>query len=263
MAFLSAAKGCGRKGEGEHMAKDRIYQAMKDIAKSKGVKASPQHDLYKMCPPYFLNAFYWDNEDKKAGKLEMNIDYEAKYPGFDDLKLHIIDPESTVRLTDKVRANSTIQFKSIIHREILVFDHDMSDDSYTAAAEKTFEHIEKWYLGFLADVKEKYGDLEQYFISERDEYPMQAAFVYISRGEYDKAEECISKLPPKLGSSRMITPETEEQERRLKESGAKDRGSCYLRDDMDCIRDYIAAGKKGLEWTAERARFGLLEEERA
>ena len=37
MAFLSASKGCGRKGEGENMAKDRIYQAMKDIAKSKGV----------------------------------------------------------------------------------------------------------------------------------------------------------------------------------------------------------------------------------
>ena len=40
------------------MAGDKMYQAMKEIAKSKGIKASPQHDLYKMYAPYFLNAFY-------------------------------------------------------------------------------------------------------------------------------------------------------------------------------------------------------------
>ena len=36
---------------------DKVYQAMKVIAKSKGVKASPQHDLYKMYSPDFLNVF--------------------------------------------------------------------------------------------------------------------------------------------------------------------------------------------------------------
>ena len=30
------------------MAKDKMYQAMKDIARSKGIKASPEHDLYKL-----------------------------------------------------------------------------------------------------------------------------------------------------------------------------------------------------------------------
>ena len=30
------------------MAGDKMYQAMKEIAKSKGIKASHQHDLYKM-----------------------------------------------------------------------------------------------------------------------------------------------------------------------------------------------------------------------
>ena len=41
------------------MAGDKMYQAMKEIAKSKGIKASPQHDLYKMYAPYFLNVFYY------------------------------------------------------------------------------------------------------------------------------------------------------------------------------------------------------------
>lgn len=60
------------------MAGDKMYQAMKEIAKSKGIKASPQHDLYKMYAPYFLNAFYCEIVDKKAKKMDMNIHYEAK-----------------------------------------------------------------------------------------------------------------------------------------------------------------------------------------
>ena len=66
------------------MAKDKMYQAMKDIARSKGIKASPEHDLYNMYAPYFLNAFYYEIVDKKAKKMKMNIHYEAKYSYFDN-----------------------------------------------------------------------------------------------------------------------------------------------------------------------------------
>ena len=112
------------------------------------------------------------------------------------------------------------------------------------------------------DVKNNYGDLENYFISHRDEFLMQAVFVYINQKKYELAEECIRKLPQKLNSSRLITPKTKKQEISLIESNAESFGDSFLRDDMDCIIDYVVAQKKGLEWTPERARYGLLKEER-
>ena len=86
---------------------------------------------------------------------------------------------------------------------------------------------------------------------------------YRFQTKYESAEELIQKLPPKLHSSRSICPETETQRIRLIESGAESFGNSFLRDDMDCIRDYISAKKNGLEWTSERARYGLLNEERS
>ncbi|MBQ2031239.1 MAG: hypothetical protein II483_03410, partial [Lachnospiraceae bacterium] len=69
-------------------------------------------------------------------------------------------------------------------------------------------------------------------------------------------------MPRKMNSSRFIHPETEEQEERLVNSGADKYGEHhYLRDDMDCHFDYIAAKKNGLEWTVERAGFGLTKAE--
>ncbi len=244
------------------MAKDKLYQAMKEIAKSKGVKASPEHDLYKMCSRYFLNAFYYEIVDKKSKIMNMNIHYEAKCSYFDDLKLHIIEPDSTLKITDKIRANSVIHFQSIIEKEVIEYDFDGKDESYIEIAEKSFEHIEKWYKVFFDDVKNTYGDLENYFISHQDEFLMQAAFVYIYQRKYVLAEECIRKLPPKFNSSRSITPKTKDQENRLIESNAESFGDSFLRDDMDCIIDYVVAQKKGLEWTPERARYGLTKEER-
>lgn len=86
---------------------------------------------------------------------------------------------------------------------------------------------------------------------------------HVYQRKYESAEELIQKLPPKLHSSRSICPETETQRIRLIESGAESFGNSFLRDDMDCIRDYISAQKNGLEWTSERARYGLLNEERS
>ena len=155
------------------MAKDMMYQAMKDIAKKKGIKLSAEHDLYKMDSPYFLNAFYSDIEDKKEKKMCVNLTYEAKYCYFDDLKLYILEPDSTVKLTDKVRANSVIRFRSVIHEEVVEFDRDGAEETYTEIAEKTVEHMEKWYRDFFDEVKNSYGDLENYFLSKKDSFLMQ------------------------------------------------------------------------------------------
>ena len=245
------------------MSMDKLYQAMKKIAKEKGVKASPQHDLYKMIPPYFLNAFYWEDIDKKAHKIRINVTYDAKCSYFDDLKLYMIEPDSTVKITDKIRANSVIQFHSHIAEEEYFFDFEANDDVYEGITEKTFVCIQKWYKDFFDDVKENYDNLENYFIANQDDYHMQAAFVYIHQERFDEAAKLLDKLSQKLHSTRIIVPNNDEQKQRLIDSGAEDWENGYLRDDMDCILDYVTAKKKGLEWTAERARYGLLKEEKS
>ncbi len=36
---------------------DKLYQCMKVVAKGKGIKASPEHDLYKLISPFILMPF--------------------------------------------------------------------------------------------------------------------------------------------------------------------------------------------------------------
>ncbi len=36
---------------------DKLYQCMKVVAKGRGIKASPEHDLYKMISPFLLMPF--------------------------------------------------------------------------------------------------------------------------------------------------------------------------------------------------------------
>jgi hypothetical protein len=244
------------------MAKDKIYQAMKEIAKSKGVKASPQHDLYKMMPPNFLNAFYSEYIDKKAHKLEMKVTYDAKCSYFDDLKLYMIEPDSTVKITDKVRANSVIQVYSHIAEEEYNFDFDGSDAAYEEVAVKTFAYIQKWYKDFFDGVKEKYGSLENFIITNQEEYQLQAAFIYIHQEQFEKAAELLGKMSDNINSTRLVVPNNDEQKQRLIDSEAKEFGDRYLRSDMDCIIDYVTAKMNGVEWTPERALYGLLNEER-
>ena len=241
---------------------DKVYQAMKVIAKSKGVKASPQHDLYKMSSPDFLNVFYWEDYDIKAQKLTMKIEYEAKCDYFDELKLYIVEHDSTTKITEKVRANSVIKVRSQVGEDSLDFDCDGSDEAYSGICETAFSHIEEWYHKFFAEVKEKHGDLESFFLDNKEEYPMQALLVFIHQEKYYEAETCLEKIPKKLNSCRIVAPENDEEKQRLIDSNAEVFGDAYLRDDMDCIIDYITAKNKGLEWTKERAKFGLLNEER-
>ena len=146
-------------------------------------------------------------------------------------------PVSNIKLTDKVRANSVIACKSVIENERIEYDFDGKEESWQFLAERVFEHIEEWYRSFETEVKEKYGSLEKYFLRNKEKYPKQAALVYIHEERYDEAEECVKLMPRKMNSSRFIHPET------------------------DCHFDYIAAKKNGLEWTVERAGFGLTKAE--
>ena len=243
---------------------DRLYQYLKVVAKNKGVKASPQHDLYKMIPPYFINAFYFDLPRKKnSEKITIGYNYGLKYSYFDDLTLTILNPVSDIKLTDKIRANSVIAVMSYLEKEQIEYDFDGKDESYQQLAENVFAHIEEWYRNFGAEIKANYRNLEEFFILNKEKFPRQAALVYIHSEKYAEAEECLKLMPRKMNSTRLIHPETGEQVERLVNSGAEKFGKDeFLRDDMDCHLDYVFAKKNGLEWTAERARLGLSKAER-
>ena len=245
------------------MAKDLLHSAMKAIAKENGVKLSAENDLYKMQEPYFVNAFFGKYPViNKPGKICIHIQYELKYAYFDDLTLYIIESDSDIKLTDKVRANSIIKCDSKIEQENVDFDFDGKDESYPDLAKRIFEHIKNRYREFFDEVEKDYGNLENYFTSNEEEYPRQAALVYIHNGDYINAEKCLKRMPPKMQSMRTIRPKTDEQKQRLISSNAKAWGDEYLRDDMDCHLDFIVAKLNGLEWTKERATYGLLDDER-
>ena len=245
------------------MGKDLLHSAMKVIAKENGVKLSAQNDLYKMQAPYFVNVFFCEYPVKnKPGKINIHLVYELKYAYFDDLTLYIIECEPVTKLTDKVRANSIIKCDSKILQEYFDFDFDGKEESYPDLAERVFEHIKDRYREFFDDVEKNYGNLENYFTSNKEQYPRQAALVYIHNGDYINAEKCLKMMPPKMYCMQTIHPQTEEQRQRLISSNAQPWGDAYHRDDMDCHLDFIVAKLNGLEWTAERATYGLLDAER-
>ena len=246
------------------MGKDLLYSAMKVIAKENGVKLSAENILYKMREPYFFDVFFGEYPKKKEpGKTCIHMVYELKYAYFDDLTLHIIKSESDIKLTDKIRANSVIKCDSTILKEDVDFDFDGKEESYPDLAKRVFNHIKERFQEFLEDVEKNYGDLGKYFIVNKNEYPRQAALVYIHNEDYINAENCLKMMPPKMHSMSSIHPKTKEQEQRLISSNAQKWGNdSYLRDDMDCHYDFVTAKLNGLEWTVERAIYGLSEDER-
>ena len=90
----------------------------------------------------------------------MKIDYEAKCDYFDELKLYIVELDSTTKITDKVRANSVIKVRSQVGEDSLDFDCDGSDAAYSKICETTFSHIEEWYQK-LSNIKSgKHNEVE-------------------------------------------------------------------------------------------------------
>lgn len=69
-------------------------------------------------------------------------------------------------------------------------------------------------------------------------------------------------MMPKSGNQRIVRPSSDEQRQRAVDSGLKTWGDAFLRNDDDCLIDFVAARKSGLEWTADMASFGLLNTER-
>lgn len=116
-------------------------------------------------------------------------------------------------------------------------------------------------------VEETYGDLDGYYIANRETMPRLAGLAFLDRGDAAGAAECFSQ--PNMdreNSTWWVRVETEEQQQRAIASGTYlyecPEYTAVHRHRRDQFWDYATALKNGLEWTPDRAMFGLLPEER-
>ena len=128
---------------------DKLYQAMKAVAKKRKIKSSPQHDLYWTCDPYFFSSrYFWWDASVKDNKVKIGIDISVKYWRFDELQYSITDPESDFRFTDKTRANSSVmccaQFPRIEH----FFSWDGTDETIPELCQDILDWITAYQMSY-------------------------------------------------------------------------------------------------------------------
>lgn len=246
------------------MGKDSLYEAMKVAAKKRKIKASPEHDLYKRVEPYFFSVFYafdfdFSENRQEPKETDVILDIAVKYCRFDELRWAIISPNSDLKFTDKIRANSVAMCRASFPRKTVAFKFDGSEDGLYQLCEDILDWLEGFYKMFFESVDRNYGSLEEYYLANKEEYPLLAGLVYIERGQYQEAEECF-RLPNMSGknSSTSISPSTEEQIARVNASCEQP----YRRSDYERLLDYMIAMQYDVKWTEETANYGLLPAER-
>jgi len=240
---------------------DKLYQAMKAVAGKRKIKASPQHDLYWTYGPYFFSSNYfwreWD-ENFDDNTVKVSIDITVKYWRFDELQYSITDPESHLKFTDKIRANSAIMCHAQFPRVQQPFFWDGSDDTLPKLCQDILDWITTYQMNFVETAETTYGGLDEFYIAHENEYPLLAGLTYVERELYADAERCFRN--PQMPYEHLtfsITPETSEQKQRLEHYGYARGLDCFYRDMKSVLIDFAVAKQKGLNWSKDLRDFGL------
>ena len=264
-----------------------FYQAMKTETKKRKIKLSAEHDIYKKIDPYFFNVFYASRHYKDTdGKVVFMFDVSVKYHRFDELQYGILCPGEDFHFTDKIRANSGALCRAAFPRFEEAFDCDGSEESLPGLAAAVLDFLEQYIRDFLRMVRRDYGDLNEYYIANREAMPRLAGLACLDKGDYEGAIECFSHSDMDGQNNQWIVhPETQMQRKRarangylpqislrksiqnvfVKKTGEKQFSSgsgSIFRSRKEQFIDYAVALKNGVEWTYDRAMFGLLPEER-
>lgn len=249
------------------MGKDLLYQAMKTLVKSDvykplKIKASAEHDLYKMQGDVFWNAFYCDDflpaEQRKVGVEGFRIDLSVKGDHYDELQYYIIHPHDEFHFTDKVRANSgaMCRAQTISRKYALPFNAENPD--YDFIAQELLKNILSELQNVLS-AAERTGGLNEYFIAHAQEYPRLAGLACIEKQDYDQAVEIFTNAND-FHELFLIRPETDEQRLRLcksmPEQAQADR-KVFQRDYRYVYLDYCRAMQHGIVWNGNLAAYGL------
>jgi hypothetical protein len=239
-----------------------FYQALKVETKKRKIKLSAEQDIYKKYDSYFFTTFYYIS-NYKDGKLHITISTSVKYHRFDELQYGILFPNEEFRFTDKLRANSGVMCTSEIEHMIKKFDFDGNEESLPVLATALLDYLEVYYKDFLDRTEKEYGSLSGYFIANKHNNPRLAGLAYLDNGNIEEAVECF--LNPNMdGDSNVWSsiPQTDEQLKRAFANGFKEGFKYCDRSTKDIYVDYATVIRKGLEWTKDKACFGLLPEEK-
>lgn len=240
-----------------------FYQELKKTTRTRKIKLSAEQDIYKKDSPYFYNVWY-QLEEVENGEAVFILDISIKYHRFDELYYQILRPEKEFHFTDKLRANSGMLCPAKFPRMKKSFKCDGSENSIPELCEDLLEFINKFYADFLSEIKEKYNDLNGYYIANKEKDPLLAGLAYLDRGDTDKAAECFAS-PDVAGDNSLwsVTVYTDEQRRRAMENGKQITiyNSIY-RSRKEQFNDYAIALKNNIIWNNDRAMYGLLNEEK-
>ena len=147
------------------------------------------------------------------------------------------------------------------------FDFDGTETAMPGLCEDVLDFLQDYCAGFLAMVEERYGDLNGYYIANRETMPRLAGLAFLDRGDPESAAACFSQ--PNMdgeNSTWWVQVETEEQRQRALASGVYlyecPEYAAVHRHRKDQFFDYAVALQNGLEWTHDRAMLGLLPQER-
>lgn len=243
--------------------KKALYQALKIETKKRKFKLSAQHDIYKKEGEYFFCAWYFDHE-YEDGIYPIRFRFQLKYHRYDELHAGILFPEEDIKFTDKYRANSGIMcYSPICDFHVIEFSFDGMEESVPDLAIRILDYIEGYYKDFFEKIDGEYGGLDGWYIANKEKDPYLAGLTYLDKGDMDHALECFSH--PNMGGSTSLwssVPNTEEQFKRALANGYNAKFKYFDRSTKQRLEDYITTMKKGLEWTSDKAKYGLLPEER-
>ena len=72
------------------------------------------------------------------------------------------------------------------------FDFSGNEESLPDLAMRVLDYLERYIRDFLQMVEREYGDLNEYYIANRDTMPRLAGLACLDRGDYEGAIECFS-----------------------------------------------------------------------
>ncbi len=102
-------------------------------------------------------------------------------------------PGQAAHFTDKLRANSGMLCDASFPRMIRHFDFDGTDAAMPGLCEDLLNFLQDYCAEFLAMVEETYGDLDGYYIANRETMPRLAGLAFLDRGDAAGAAECFSQ----------------------------------------------------------------------
>lgn len=214
-----------------------IRDCMKPLAKTRGAKSTYGY-VYKKD-----NDYLWKIDLIPYLVYQFSVITTIKPWKYDELLYSIINPQTELHFTDKMRCESFAAMKPYQISRIDI-DFPMEANTYRTKTEElnqwctdVFQNAISTIDDFIKMIDEQ-GGLNHYLIHNAEHNLLMAAFAYISCENFEQAEVCLKKA---------------EEEKLL-------YNRCFgsmNRDLRDVLLDYCYTMQNGMEWTRENVLLGI------